>query len=146
MRVAAVGQAEPGSGLRQRVGVCGEGGVGCEGDESEPVGVESWGAAVVAAAVDDAVKDGAYEMGWTSQYQAQRGRSEVQRLSVAVNGGGTGAASAVAPAVCGAHCYPHSFLRCQLHLVCPLQQLLLCWRSEKGNAPACPRKIPQNFV
>lgn len=145
MRVAAVGQAEAGSGLKQMVGVCGEGGAGCEGDESGPVGVESWGAAVAAAA-GDVVKDGACEMGWISQYQAQRGRSEVQRLSVAVSGGGMGAASAVAPAVCGAHCYLHSFLRCQLHLACPLQQLLLCWRSEKESAPACPRKTPQSFV
>lgn len=146
MRVAAVGQAETGSGLRQMVGVCGEGGVGCEGDESGPVGVESWGAAVVAAAAGDAVKDDACETGWISLYQAQRGTSGVQRLSVAVSGGGMGAASAAAPAVCGAHCYLHSFPRCRLHLVCPLQQLLLCWRSEKGSAPACPRKTPQSFV
>lgn len=48
MRVAAVGPAEAGSGLRQKVGVCGEGvgaaaegGVGCEGGESGFVGVEN---------------------------------------------------------------------------------------------------------
>lgn len=103
MRVAAVGQAEAGSGLRQMVGVCGEGGVGCEGDESGPVGVESWGVAVVAVAAGDAVKDDACEMGWITLYQAQRGTSGVQRLSVAVSGGGMGAASAAAPAVYGAH-------------------------------------------
>ena len=57
MRVVAVGQAEAGSGLRQKVGVCGEGGVGSEGDEGEFVGVESQGAVVVAAG--GVVKDGA---------------------------------------------------------------------------------------
>lgn len=148
MRGAAAGQAEAGSGLRQMVGVCGEGGVGSEGDESGFVGVESWGAAAVAAAVGGAVKDGAYETGWISLYRAQTGRSGVQRLSVAVSGGGMGAAFAAAPAavVCDAHCCLHSLPHCLLHLVCPLQQLRLCWRSEKGSAPACPRKTPQSFA
>lgn len=147
MRVAAVGQAETGSGLRQMAGVCDEGGVGYEGGENGFVGVENWGAAVVAAA-DDAGKDGACEMEWISQYQAQRGRSGVQRLSVAVSGDGMDAASAAVPAaaVCGAHRRLHSFPRCLLHRVCPLQQLHLCWRSEKESAPACPRKTPQSFV
>lgn len=144
----AVGQAETGSGLSQIVRVYGEGGVGCEGDESGFVGAESWGAAVVAAAAaGGAVKGGACETGWISQYLAQRGRSGVQRLSVAVSGGGKGAAFAAAPAaVCGVRCYLRSCLRCLLYRVCPLQQLRLCWRSEKGSAPACPRKTPLSFV
>lgn len=145
MRVAAVGQAETGSGLRQMVGVCGGGGVECEGGESGFVGVENWGAAVVAAA-DGAVKDGACETWWISRYQAQRGRSGVQRLSVAVSGGGMDAAAAAPAAVCGAHCHLQSFPRCLLHRVCPPQQLRLCWKSEKGSAPACPRKTPLSFV
>jgi len=99
MRVAAEGQAEAASGLRQKVGVYGEGG------ENGFVGAESWGAAVVAAAVGGAVKDGACERGWTNRCRAQRGKSGVQRQSVAVSGGfavadgGMGAASAAAPAV-----------------------------------------------
>lgn len=144
-----MGQAEAGSGLRQKVGVYGEGvGVAAEGEGGECVfvGAESWGAAAVAA-VDGAVKDGACEVGWINRYQARRERSGVQRLSVAVSDGGKGAASAAAPAaVCGAHCCLHSFPHCLLHHVCPLQQLRLCWRSERGNAPACPRKKPLNFV
>lgn len=148
MRVAAVGQAEAGSGLRQMAGVCGEG-VGAaesEGGESGFVGVESWGAAVAAAG--GAEKGGACEAGWISRYRAPRGRSGAQRLSVAVSDGGMGAASAAAApaAVCGAHCYLHSFPRCLLHRVCPLQQLHLCWRSEKGSAPACPKKTPLTVV
>lgn len=107
MRVAAEGQAEAVSGLMQKVGVYGEGvgsvaegGLGCEGGENGFVG-----AAVVAAAVGGAVKDGACERGWTSRCRAQRERSGVQRQSVAVSGGfavvdgGMGAASAAAPAV-----------------------------------------------
>lgn len=109
--MAAEGQAEAGSGLSRKVGVCdegvgsvAEGGLGCEGGENGFVGVESWGAAV-AAAEGGAVKDGACERGWTSRCQAQRGRSGVQRQSVAVSGGFAvadgemGAASAAAPAV-----------------------------------------------
>lgn len=148
MRVAAVGQTETGSGLKQLVGVYGEGGVDCEGDEDGLVGVESWGAAVVAAAAGGAEKDGACETGWINRYRAQRGMSGVQRPSAAVSGGGMGAASAAAApaAVCGARCYLHPFPRCLLHRVGPLQQLRLCWRSEKGSAPACPRKTPLSFV
>lgn len=146
MRAVAVGQVEAGSGRRQKVGVYGEGGVGCEGGESGFVGAESSGAAVVAAAAGGVVKDGACEMALTSPYRAQRGKSGVQRLSVAVSGGGMGAASAAALAVCGAHCYLHSFPRCLLHHACPLQQLRLCWKSVKGSAPACPRKTPLSFV
>lgn len=112
MRVAAEGQAEAVSGLRQKVGVYGEGvgsvaegGLGCEGGENGFVGAESWGVVVVAVAVGGAVKDGACERGWTNRCQARRGRSGVQRRSVAVSGGfavadgGMDAASAAAPAV-----------------------------------------------
>lgn len=56
-----MGQAEAGSGLRQKVGVCGGGGVGSEGDEGGFVGVESQGAVVAAAG--GVVKDGACERG-----------------------------------------------------------------------------------
>lgn len=143
--MAAVGQTGTGSGLKQIVALDGEGGVGSVGGESEFVGVESWGAAAVAGS--GAVKDGACEMGWISQCQAQRGRSGVRRRSVAESDGGMGAASAAAPAaVCGAHCYRRSFPHCLLHHVCPLQQLRLCWRSEKEIAPACPRTKPLSFV
>lgn len=41
MTAVAVGQVETESELRQMVGGCGEGEVGCEGDGSGPVGVES---------------------------------------------------------------------------------------------------------
>lgn len=129
------------------MGVCGEGaGAAAEGEggESGFVGAESWGAAAVAAA-DDAVKDGACEAGWISQYRARRGRSGVRRPSVAVSGGGTGAASAAAPA-CGARCCLRSFPRYLLRHVCLLQQLRQCWRSERGNAPACPRRTPLSSV
>lgn len=61
MTVPAVGQAAVGSGPRQTAGVCGEG--GCEGDENGPVGVESRGAAVAAAAASDVVRDGACATG-----------------------------------------------------------------------------------
>lgn len=149
MRVTAAGQTETGSGLRQIVGVCGEGaGAAAEGGgESGFVDVVSWGAAAaaVAAAGGGAVKDGACETGRIGRCRAQRGRSGAQRPSVAGSGGGTGAASAAAPAaVCDAHCYRRSFPRCLRHRACPLQRL--CWRSEKGIAPACPRKTPLSFV
>lgn len=68
--MAAVGQAEAGSGLNGEGGFAAEGGVGHEGDESGFVGVERLGVAVVAA-VHGAVKGGACEMGWVSPYQAQ---------------------------------------------------------------------------
>lgn len=145
MRVAAVGQTEAGSGLRRMVGVCGEG-VGAAGERGEGgfVGVESWGAA---AAAGGAVKGGACEAGWISRYRAQRGRSGAQTPSVAAGDGGTGAASAAAPAaVCGVRCYLHSVHRCPAHHVGPLQQPRLCWRSEKGSAPACPRRTPLSSV
>lgn len=143
MTVPAVGQAAVGSGLRRTAGVCGEG--GCEGDESGPVGVESRGAAVVAAAASDAVKDGACATGWISQYRALRGRSGAQRLGVAGSGGGMGAASA-GLAVCDGRCPLRSFHHCQVRLVCPLRQLRLCWRSERGSAPTCLTKTQQSSV
>lgn len=99
------------------------------------------------------MRDGAYETEWTSLCQAQRGKSGVQRLSVvsgefAVADGGMDVASvaALVAAVCGAHCCLHSFPHCLLHHVGPLQQLRLCWRSEKGSAPAYPRKRPLSFA
>lgn len=59
------------------MGVCGEGGeaaaeggLGSEGDECGFVGVARSGAAV-AAAVRDAVRDGAYEAWWRVQYRAR---------------------------------------------------------------------------
>lgn len=143
MTAPAVGRAEVGSGLRLTVGVCGEG--GCEGDESGPVGVESRGAAVVAAAASDAVTGGACATGWISQYRALRGKSGARSLGAAGSGGGTGAASA-GLAACGGHCSPRSSRRSRAHLVCLLQRRRLCWRSERGSAPACLRKTPQSFV
>lgn len=137
MTVPAVGRAEVGSELRLTAGVYGEG--GCEGDESELVGV------VAAAAASDAVKDGACVTGWISQCRALRGKSGARRLGVAVSGGGTGAAS-VGLAVCGGHCPYRSFHRCQVHLACLPQQLRLCWRSERGSAPTCLTKTPRSFV
>lgn len=160
MRGAAVGQAEAGSGLKQRVGLCGEGveaaaegAVGCEDGGSEIVGVESSDGAVVAAAAGGgAVRGGACEMGWISRCQAQRGRSGVRRLSVAVSDGFAaadgemGAAFVAAPAVYDVQCC----LRFSPHYlpqhVCLLQQLRLRWTSEKGSAPACLRKRPLSFV
>lgn len=131
------------------MGVCDEGvGAAAEGEGGEDgfVGVESWGAAAVAAA-GGAVKDGACEAGWINRYRARRERSGVQRLSAAVSDGGMGAVSAAAPAaVCDAHCCLRSFPRCLLHRVCPLRRLRPCWRSETGSAPACPRKTPLSFV
>lgn len=138
MREAAEGLAEAGSGLRQKVGVCGEGvaaaegGAVYEGGGSEFVGVERWGVAV-AAAVGGAVEGGAYERGRASPCQAQRGKSGAQRLSAAGSGGfaasdgGMGAASAAAPAaaVCGVQHFLRFFLHCLLHPVSPLQ-LHLC--------------------
>lgn len=143
MTAPAVGRAEVGSGLRLTAGVYGEG--GCEGDESELVGVESRGAVVAAAAASDAVKDGACVTGWISQYRALRGKSGARRLGVAVSGGGMGAAS-VGLAVCGGHCPRRSFHRCQVRLVCLPQQRRLCWRSERGSAPTYPTKTPRSFV
>lgn len=143
MTAPAVGRVEVGSGLRLTAGVYGEG--GCEGDESELVGVESRGAVVAAAAASDAVKDGACVTGWISQCRALRGKSGARRLGVAVSGGGMGAAS-VGLAVCGGHCPCRSFHRCQVHLVCLPQQLRLCWRSERGSAPTYLTKTPRSFV
>lgn len=142
--VAAVGRAVAEDGLKQRVGVCGAGGVGHGGDVGGPVGVESWDAAV--AAVGDAVKGGACETGWIGRYRARTGTSAVQRLGAAASGGEMGAASAAAPAVCGDRYCLHFFPRHQLHRACRPQQLLLCWRSGKGSAPACPKKTPQSSV
>lgn len=133
MRVAAAGPTEPVSGLKQEVGVSGEGVWAVAGRESGVyvfVGVESWGAAVAAAVVGGAVGCDACERGWTSPYQAQRGRNGVQRPSAAASDefaavdGGMGAASAAAPA-CGAQRYLHSFPHCHLH-VSLLPQLRLC--------------------
>lgn len=129
-----------------------EGGVGCEDDGSGFVGAERLGAAVVAA-VHDAARGGACEMGWISQYQALRGRSAVRRLSVAVSGGfaaadgGEGAASvAPAAAVCDARCYRRSSPHCLVHRVGLLQHQHRRWRSEKESVPACPTRIPPSFV
>lgn len=143
MTVPAVGRAEVGSGLRLTAGVYGEG--GCEGDESEPAGVESRGAVAAAAAASDAVKDGACVTGWISQYRAPRGKSGARRLGVAASGGGTGAAS-VGLAVCGGHRPRRSFHRCRVRLVCLPQRLRPCWRSERGSAPTYPTKTPRSFA
>lgn len=145
--MAAVGRAEAGSGPNQEVGVCdaAAGGAGCENGESEIVGAESWDGEVVVAA-GGAGRDGACEMEWISQCQVRRGRSEVQRLSVAANGGGMCAVSAAVPAVDGARCCFHSFPRYLLHRVCLQQQIHPQWKSEKGNAPTCPEERLLSFV
>lgn len=104
-------QAVVGSGLRQRVEVCGEavGAAGSEGDESGFVDVA---AAVV---VGDAVTDGACVMAWPSLYQTQKERSGVQGLSVAVIGDfviDDGKDAAPVAVVWDIHCYLH-FFHCQ---------------------------------
>lgn len=138
-----MGPAEAESGLiGLTVGVCGEGGVASEDGGSEFVGVESWG---VAAAASGAVKDGACETGLIGQCPAQKGRSGAQTQSVAASGDGMDAASA-APAVDAVHCYPHSCLHCLHRRVCPLTQLRQSWMSERGSAPAYPKKTPLRFV
>lgn len=126
------------------VGACDEGGVESECGGSGFVGVGSWGAVVVA--VGGAGKDGACGLGWTSRCLALKGRSAVQMQSVAVNGGGMGAASAAPAAVCDVRCYLRSSLRCLCHRVYPQTQLHRCWRSERGNALTCPKKTQLSFV
>lgn len=141
MRVAAAGQAEAGSGLRRTVGVCGEGGFGREGDDRGPVGAESSGAA---AAARDAARGGACETGWISLCQAQRGTSGAQGLGVAGSGDGMGAASAAAPAVCGARRCLRCVPRCRLRLACRPRRPLLRRRSGRGSARACPGTTPRS--